>query len=120
MSDMTPAPVKPSITIDDLEKIDIRVGTIRAVEDVSSSKKLVRLRVDLGDHSRTILAGLKNERENPQELEGVQALFVVNLEPRKMAGEMSEGMLFDLGYEDGVLPALAVPERALPNGARAG
>jgi tRNA-binding EMAP/Myf-like protein len=47
-------------------------------------------------------------------------LFVLNLEPRKMAGEISEGMLFDIGCADGVTPALAVPERPVPNGTRAG
>jgi len=51
---------------------------------------------------------------------GTQALFVVNLEPRKMAGMLSEGMLFDIGYEDGIPPALAVPERPLPDGSQAG
>ena len=47
-------------------------------------------------------------------------LFVVNLEPRTMMGEVSEGMLFDIGYADGLLPATAQPERNIPNGARAG
>ena len=51
---------------------------------------------------------------------GLQALFVVNLPPRKMAGELSEGMLFDIGYADGVTPVLAVPEQPVPNGSRAG
>jgi len=60
------------------------------------------------------------ERANPREIEGRQALFVLNLEPRKMAGEVSEGMLFDIGYADGVTPALAVPEKPVPNGTRAG
>jgi tRNA-binding protein len=120
MPEMTPAPVKPEISFDDLQKLDVRVGTIRAVEDVPSSDKLVRLRVDFGDHVRTILAGLRKERAKPQDIEGVQALFVVNMKPRRMAGEMSQGMLFDLGYEDGIMPALAVPERPVPNGARAG
>ena len=87
---------------------------------MADSKKLMRLEVDLGDHRRTILAGIKQEREDPYEIVGKQALFVVNLPTRKMAGEVSEGMLFDLGYPDGVTPALAVPERAIPNGARAG
>ncbi len=91
-----------------------------AVGDVEGSKKLVKLTVDFGDHKRTILAGMKQEREDPTEITGKQALFVVNLAPRKMAGVMSEGMLFDLGYEDGVEPALAMPERPLPNGTRAG
>jgi tRNA-binding protein len=117
---MTPAPVKATVSLQDVEKLDVRVGTIRAVEDVPSSSKLVRLRVDFGDHSRVILAGLKSERADPREIEGKQALFVLNLEPKRMAGEVSEGMLFDIGYADGVRPVLAVPESAVPNGARAG
>ena len=80
----------------------------------------MKLTVDFGDHRRTILAGIKQEREDPGEIAGCQALFVVNLEPRKMAGEVSEGMLFDIGYPDGVLPVLAVPEKHVPNGSRAG
>jgi tRNA-binding protein len=118
--DMQPAPVKPNVTIDELQKLDIRVGRIEAVDDVEGSKKLVKLTVDFGDHTRSILAGMKKERENPGEIAGKQALFVVNLPPRKMAGQESQGMLFDLGYEDGVTPVLAVPESAVPNGTRAG
>lgn len=117
---MKPAPVKPNVVIEDLEKLDIRVGTIESVDDVPGSKKLVRLVVDFGDHARTILAGIKQEREDPSEIKGRQALFVVNLAPRKMAGEVSEGMLFDLGYLDGINPVLAVPETPVPNGVRAG
>ena len=114
------AAVKPTISFDLLDKIDIRVGTIELVEDIEGSDKLVRLTVDFGDHKRRILAGLKQERPNPRELEGRQALFVVNLEPKKMMGELSEGMLFDIGYADGVTPVLAVPEKDVPAGTRAG
>lgn len=117
---MEPVPVKPTISFDLLEKIDIRVGTIERVEEVPKSDKLLSLTVDFGDHKRKILAGMKQERENPKEIEGVQALFVVNLEPRQMMGQVSEGMLFDLGYADGIAPALAVPERPVSNGTRAG
>lgn len=117
---MNVSPIKPLITFADLEKIDIRVGTILRVEDVPGSNKLMRLVVDFGDHQRNILAGIKQERANPRDLEGKQALFVVNLAPKKMAGELSEGMLFDLGYADGIPPALAVPEQHVPNGTRAG
>jgi methionine--tRNA ligase beta chain len=120
VDDFKPAPLKPTIALHDLEKLDIRAGTIIAVDDVPNSNKLVRLTVDFGDHRRTIVAGLKAERPDPQALVGVQALFVVNLEPRRMAGELSEGMLFDIGYAEGVLPALAIPERRVPNGVRAG
>lgn len=117
---MNPAPIKPTIAFGNLEKVDIRVGTVVAVDEVPDSKKLMQLTVDLGDQRRIILAGIKQERDDPREIEGKQALFVVNLEPRKMAGIVSEGMLFDIGYPDGVTPALAVPERPVPNGARAG
>jgi tRNA-binding protein len=114
------APVKPTVSIDLLNKVDIRVGTIETVAEIPGSDKLVALRVDLGDHHRTIVAGLKNERANPREIEGLQALFVVNLEPRRLRGVLSEGMLFDIGYADGVRPVLAVPESKVPSGTRAG
>ena len=120
MPSIQPAPIKPTISVEDLEKLDLRVGTISEVEDIAESEKLVRLRVDFGDHQRTILVGMKRERENPREVEGRQALFVVNLESRKLFGHTSEGMLFDIGHLDGISPALAVPERQVPNGARAG
>lgn len=117
---MTPAPVKPAVSIGELEKLDIRVGTIRRVEDVPGSDKLVKLVVSFGDHERAILAGLKKERPDPAVLQGRQALFVVNLAPRRMAGVVSEGMLFDIGYADGIVPVLAVPEAPVPDGSRTG
>jgi len=116
----TPAPVKPVVPFSAIESLDIRLGTIQAVDDVAGSRKLVRLTVGFGDRTRSILAGMKQEREDLQALIGRQALFVVNLEPKKMAGEVSEGMLFDIGYADGLVPVLAVPERPMPDGARAG
>lgn len=117
---MEVALVKPLIAADVLDRIDIRVGTILRVGDVANSDKLVRLVVDFGDHQRCILAGMKKERADPREIEGRQALFVVNLAPRQMMGEISEGMLFDIGCADGITPVLAVPERPVPNGSRAG
>ena len=115
-----PAPIKSPIEMADLEKIDIRVGTIISVEEMASSDKLMKLVVSFGDHQRTIIAGIKLERENPKEIEGKQALFVVNLPPRKMRGEVSEGMLFDVGYADGLTPVLAITEKITSDGARAG
>ncbi|MEO8036270.1 MAG: tRNA-binding protein [Acidobacteriota bacterium] len=117
---MNVAPLRPLIEFSVVEQIDIRIGTIERVEEVAGSTRLLRLIVDFGDHKRTILSGMKKERPHPQSLEGTQTLFVVNLAPRKMAGELSEGMLFDLGFADGIAPALAVPERPVPNGSRAG
>ncbi len=114
------AQVKESISLDVLDKIDIRVGTIKLVDDVAKSDKLVKLTVDFGEFERTILVGMKGEREDPKEIEGKQALFIVNLAPKKMAGEISEGMLFDIGYSDGIVPVLAQPEKPVPDGSRAG
>jgi tRNA-binding protein len=120
MTTIQVVPTKPTIPFDLLDRLDVRVGTIVLVEDVTRSDKLVRLTVDFGDQVRKILVGMKQERDNPKEIEGRQALFVVNLEPKRMMGEVSEGMLFDIGYADGLTPVLAVPEKPVPNGARAG
>ncbi len=117
---MKPAPIKDTIAFEDLEKIDIRVGTIIVVSEVEQSTKLMKLIVDFGDHTRSILAGIKKERPNPKEIENQQALFVVNLPEKKMAGEISQGMLFDIGYADKINPCLAMPEVPVPNGSRAG
>jgi len=91
---MTPAPIKPEISFDDFAKVDIRVGRIVEVLDVPKSDKLMKLIVDFGDHTRSILAGIKQERANPKEIEGKQALFVVNLPERTMAGEGFRSQVF--------------------------
>ena len=114
------APIKETISFADFEKLDVRAGTIVRAEAIEKSRELVRLTVDFGDHQRTILAGLKQERSDLAALEGLQTLFVVNLEPREMMGESSEGMLFDVGYADGVPPSFALLENPVPNGTRAG
>lgn len=112
--------IKPEITMKDLDKLDIRVGQIMSVEEVAQSDKLVSLTVDFGDFQRTILAGMKEERDNPKEIEGQQALFVVNISAREMFGMISHGMLFDIGYQDGIVPVLAQPEKPVPNGSKVG
>ena len=117
---MQTSAIKPEMTIDDFDKIDVRIGTILEVCEIEGSRKLMQLLVDFGDHQRSIVAGIKTERENPQEIQGLQALFVVTLPARKMAGVLSEGMLFDIGYSDKLTPVLAIPEKPVPNGARAG
>jgi tRNA-binding protein len=112
--------IKSNISVNDLNKIDIRVGTIQTVSDIAGSDKLVQLSVDFGDFRHTIVVGMKQERAHPKEVEGKQALFVVNMEPRKIHGVLSEGMLFDIGYADGLTTVLAVPEKPVPNGTKAG
>ena len=120
MEKIKEAPVKPTISYEEFQKMDIRVGTIERVDNIEKADKLVKLQVNFGNHQRQILAGIKTERTDPEEIIGRQALFVVNLEPRKMMGEVSEGMLFDIGYADNITPVLAVPEKPVPDGARAG
>ena len=65
---MNPSPIKPAVPLSALEALDIRVGTIEAVEDVPDSRKLLRLIVNFGDHRRRILSGMKGERPDPREI----------------------------------------------------
>jgi tRNA-binding protein len=117
---MNPAPLKPPVGAEALERIDLRIGTILDVGDVEGAARLVRLSVDFGDRVRTVVVGMKQERENPAEVKGRQALFIVNLEPRRIRGVLSEAMLVDAGYQDGITPVLLCPERMVPAGTRAG
>jgi len=105
---------KPEVPFEVFEQLDVRVGTIVEVADIPESKKLVLLKVDLGFGVKNVVVGIKQERDDPKEIEGLQALFIVNLAPRKMAG------IFDIGYSDKVVPVLAMPEREVPNGVRVG
>ena len=73
MTAFAPAPRKPTVSPAVLESIDIRLGTIQAVDDVAGSKKLIRLTVSFGDHARQILAGMKQERADLNSLIGRQA-----------------------------------------------
>lgn len=68
MAEFSPAPIKPTVASAMLEALDIRVGTIERVEEIPRSDKLMKLLVNFGDHSRTILAGIKKERSNPREI----------------------------------------------------
>jgi tRNA-binding EMAP/Myf-like protein len=116
----TPAPVKAELEPGAIEKVDVRTGTIRAAAPVSGADRLAVLTVDFGDRTRTIVAGIRTERPSLAALAGAQALFVVNLPPRTIRGQVSEGMLFDVGFADGLRPAFAQPEWPVPDGVRAG
>src|SRR5258708_37046706 len=105
---VSPAPLKPQIAVADVEKIDVRVGTIVTVEDVPNAARLPRLTVDFGDHRCTILAGIRKERTNPREIEGRAALFGLNLPPRPLAGEVSDGVIVYIALEGAVTPLVSV------------
>ena len=108
MSAIEIAPIKPAVSLDVLAQLDIRVGTITTVADVADSRKLVKLMVDFGDHVRQVLVGMKQEREDPTEIEGCQALFLVNLEPMEMAGQ---GLSADDPTKRGVVDASSQGDR---------
>ena len=118
-SPFAPAPLEAPIAADGIP-LDVRAGTIEAVHAIEQSRKLMKLTVSFGDHRRSIVAGIRQERSDPQALVGRQALFIVNIPPKVLAGVESQGMLFDLGHADGLTPVLAVPELPVPDGTRAG
>ncbi len=105
------------IKIDDLIKVELRVGTIKAVEAVPNSEKLIKMQIDLGELGiRQILAGIK-KWYHPEDLVGKQGLFVCNLKPRKMAGVESQGMMLVAENESGKMLIIS-PEGVVPNGTR--
>ncbi|MEZ4967478.1 MAG: methionine--tRNA ligase [Saprospiraceae bacterium] len=85
-------PVKDTIQFDDFAKIDIRTGTILSAEKVAKSKKLLKLSVDLGFETRTILSGIA-EHFSPEEVVGKEVVVLANLAPRVMMGTESQGMI---------------------------
>lgn len=85
-------PLKPQITIEDVRKLDLRVGVVRQAEHIPKSKKLLRLQVDIGIEQRTIVAGIGGNYQ-PEELIGRSVIVVANLQPAALMGVQSEGML---------------------------
>lgn len=118
MNDNAPdARTKPTIAFDDFAKIDLRVGKVLEVSDHPNADKLYVLRVDLGNgDQRQLLAGLR-EYVSPEALLGRQIVVIANLEPRKMRGLESQGMLLAASHTEGeqrkVLP-LTVAGESLP------
>jgi len=104
------------VSIDDFNKLDIRIGTIRSAESVPDTDKLLRLEVDFGDETpRQILSGIAHYVE-PAVLVGRQFPFIVNLEPRVIRGAVSNGMILAVG--DGETFALLSPTRPVSSGSR--
>ena len=103
------------ITIDELMNVELRVATVRAAEEVPKSSKLVKLTVDLGDEQRTVVAGIRQQYA-PEKLVGRQVVVVANLQPAKLMGIESQGMVL-AASEDGK-PVLLHPESAVPPGTR--
>ena len=105
-----------NISFDDFIKIDLRVAEIKACEDIEGADKLYKLTIDMGEE-RLIVAGIK-QYYSKEELVGKKIAVVANLEPRKLRGIMSHGMLLAASNEDKSSVVLLTPDRAIPNGSK--
>lgn len=110
------APEAPRISIDDLEKITVQIGTVLAAERVPETDKLLKCTVDLGEASgpRTIVSGVAMYVNEPTDLVGRQLAYVTNLAPRTIKGIESNGMLFAVGAGDTF--SFLIPDRPVPPG----
>ena len=104
-------PIKEEITIDAFEKIDLRVGTVKAAEKVKKSKKLLKLQVMIGDEERTIVSGIAQYYE-PEALIGRNVIVIANLAPAKLFGIESFGMLLAASDGNGNLVLADAPGMA--------
>jgi tRNA-binding protein len=107
--------IKPKIKYEDFAKIELKVAKVISAERKEGSEKLLRLKISLGGEERTILAGIAKAYE-PEALVGKELVVVANLEPRKMMGEESNGMLLAATGSEGI-PIVLRPEREAGEGA---
>jgi methionine--tRNA ligase beta chain len=101
-----------SMTIDEFQKMDLRVGKILAAERVEGSEKLLKLSIDIGE-SRQIISGIARSYA-PEDLVGRKVVVIANLDPRMMMGLESQGMVLAAHGENGEPIVLTVDEKALP------
>jgi methionyl-tRNA synthetase len=111
------SPIAPSISIDDFAKVDLRVGVVLSAEPVKGADKLLHLKIDIGEGKpRTIVAGIAKAYK-PEQMPGRKVVIVANLEPRKLRGIESQGMIVAASLEGGS-PVLAAFLEDVPVGAR--
>jgi methionyl-tRNA synthetase len=100
---------KPAIEFDDFSKIDLRTGTITAASKVEKADKLLKLEIDLGFEQRTIVSGIA-EFFKPEEIIGQEVVVVANLQPRKLRGIVSQGMILMAENKEGQLTFVSAPK----------
>lgn len=110
------SPPPPMISFEDFKKLDIRIGKVSSAERIPDSDKLVKMQVDFGTEQRQILAGIAEYVADLSSLVGKEMPFVVNLEPRKMRGFESQGMM--LAAISGDAPILLHPAKEVPPGSK--
>jgi len=105
-----------TITYDQFKKMDIRIGTVRNVEPIEGTDKLLKCQIDFGEPElRQIISGIREYYPEYGELLGKQVLYIVNLEPREIRGHMSHGMLMAVGDDK---PIFLVPETPVAPGSK--
>lgn len=96
--------------------MDIRIGTIKEIEPVEGTDKLLRCQIDFGEPAlRQIVSGIREYYPDYTTLIGKQVLYIVNLEPREIRGHMSHGMLMAVGNE---APIFLIPETPVEPGSK--
>jgi len=104
-----------NISFEDFLKIEIRIGRIESAKKIEGADKLLELAVDIGDEKRKLVAGIALQYR-PEDLEGKSIPVLVNLEPRKIRGVESQGMILAADVEG--KPVLIVPDSEVPAGTR--
>ena len=113
IANATVAPAKPNISYDDFAKLDIRVGKIIEAEKVAKTKKLIKLTIDTGIDTRTVVSGIA-EHFTPEQVIGRQVTILVNLEPKALKGIESQGMILMAENADGALQFVAPQTEVKP------
>lgn len=106
-------PAKAEITFDEFSKMDMRIGKVITAEKVEKSKKLLKMQVDTGIDTRTVLSGIA-EHYTPEEMIGKQVTILVNLAPRKIMGFESQGMILMAEDKDGTLKLISTSDPVAP------
>jgi methionyl-tRNA synthetase len=104
------------INFDEFKKVELKVAEIKAVEDIEGADKLYKLTIDLGDESRTLVAGIKQHYPDKESLIGKKIAVVTNLEPRTLRGIISHGMLLAASTPDKTSVVLLTLDKDIPNG----
>jgi methionine--tRNA ligase beta chain len=101
------------ITFDDFMKLDIRIGTVTAADKVQGADKLIRLELDMGGETRQVVAGMAPAYA-PEAFVGKQVPILINLEPRKLRGIESQGMILAVDIDG--KPVMLIPDKEVPPG----
>ena len=105
------------INIEDFHKLDLRVAEIKSVEEIEGAAKLYKLKIDLGTEERQLVAGIK-AHYTPEQLIGKKVVVIANLEPAKLRGVESQGMLLAASTENKEQVVVLTVDRDVPNGAK--